>query len=585
MSTNQIEEIKGKVNIVDVIAEHVQLKRAGRNLKGICPFHSEKTPSFMVSPELQIFKCFGCSAGGDVYKFIMEFEKIDFPDALKILADRAGVKLEPLRGFPEVQHKDEIYRANYLIAEFYHYILTSHRIGEKALNYLQRRGVKEESVKLFKLGYAPDSSDVTFRFLTVKRGYKPEVLEKAGVIVKRDGRYFDRFRGRVIFPLNDHFGNVLGFSGRILEQKGDLAKYINSPETAVYKKGKILYGLEITKQEIKKEGFAVVVEGELDAISSYQAGVKNVVAIKGSALTEDQARLLSRFCQSIHLALDSDLAGNEAARRGAEVAQKVNLGVKVILLGDYKDPDEMAKHDPEAWGKTVKEAIGVYDFLIQAVFEKFNSTTAEGKANISRALTPMLAKIEDEIVKAHYVKLVAAKLGVSEEAVLVQSDKHGTKNYSTFNRSLEVEKENHKTRREVFEEYFLALILQSNPKQLVEAESIIQTPLAKRVTSEVLKWIQEKPFNSSVFAAQLPAELVDFFASLLLLDTETLLVSDSINKEIDNTKRELEILGIKEKMEELTKRIRLLETEGKVEESAVLQEELTQATKKLSTFG
>ncbi|MBI2007350.1 MAG: DNA primase [Candidatus Blackburnbacteria bacterium] len=405
---------------MQLISEHVELKRAGRNFKGICPFHSEKTPSFMVSPELQIFKCFGCGAGGDAYRFLMEFEKLEFPEALKILADRVGVKLEPLRGFPEYQEKEEIYKVNHLLCELYHYVLVSHGLGKTAREYLEKRGIGQEAVKAFQVGFAPDSSDFAFRFLTTKKGYSPTLLERAGIAIRREGRFFDRFRARLTFPLRDHLGNTLGFSARILEARGDLAKYINTPDTQVYKKGRVLYGLDITKSYVKEQGFAVLVEGEFDVISSWQVGVKNIVAIKGSALTQDQARLLSRFCQTLHFALDSDLAGDEAARRGVEIAQKEGLEVKVVKLGKFKDPDEAAQKDPSAWQKAVEAAVGVYDFWLESVFRRFDAMSAEGKGRISKSLAPVLAKIEDEIVRAHYIKQTAQRLGVPEEAVFSQ---------------------------------------------------------------------------------------------------------------------------------------------------------------------
>lgn len=575
---DQVEEIKRKVDIVGLIAEHVELKRAGRNFKGLCPFHSEKTPSFMVSPEIQIFKCFGCGTGGDAYRFLMEFEKIEFPEALKILAQRAGVKLEPLRGFPEYQEKEEIYRVNHLLGELYHYILISHGLGKTAREYLGRRGITQEAIKTFQIGFAPDSSDFAFRFLTAKKGYSPALLERAGIAIKKEGRFFDRFRARLMFPLRDHLGNTLGFSARVLEARGDLAKYINTPDTQVYKKGRVLYGLDIIKPDIKKQGFAVLVEGEFDAISSWQAGVKNIVAIKGSALTSDQARLLSRFCQTLHFALDSDPAGDEAARRGVEIAQKEGLEVKVVVMGGFKDPDDAAQKDPAGWQKAVENAVGVYDFWLESVFRRFDPKTAEGKGKISRNLVPVLAKIEDEIVRAHYIKQTAQRLGVPEDAVASQVAKQ--KEPAGWQRKEESAKGPPlaKTRRDVLEGYLLSLVFQTTPKTASQIKPLIKTPTARRVLDEFEAWMAgKKKFSASGFASSLPAELVDFFASLLLLDTEKLVLEDRVGPEIEKTEKALKAMLVRERIEDLTRKIKELEEKGQVRDIKNLETELAKA--------
>lgn len=583
MAIDQIEEIKKKTDIVEIVSAHVDLKKSGSNFKGLCPFHSEKTSSFMVSPELQIFKCFGCGAGGDVYKFLMEFEKIEFPEALKILAEKAGVRLEALKNFPRHQEKEEIYRVNNLLAELYHYLLISHKLGIKALDYLHRRGIEGESIKIFKLGFAPDSPDTAFRFLTLKRGYKPEILEKAGVVVKREGRYFDRFRGRIIFPLRDQFGNALGFSGRVLEPKGDAAKYINGPDTLAYKKGRVLYGLETTKQEIKRTGEAVVVEGEFDVISSWQAGIKNVVGIKGSSLTEDQVRLLSRFCPAISLALDSDFAGSEAARKAAGIAQNLGLEVRVIKTGEFKDPDEMVQKKPEEWRKAVGEAIGVYDFLLGLIFDRFDPGTSEGKSKISKSIAPILAGIEDEIVRAHYIKQAAIRLGVPEEAVLGQVSKEASPQPQFGDKGKQIKQEDKKTRREVLEEYLLALVFQNRPEVVLEIGSVVSSSLGKRLIGEFERFSKENEnFDPSIFASSLPPELVNFFATLVLSDLEELATRGKIDQEIQDTRKALEVLETHNKMNQLAQEIRVFEDQGEAKKVKELEEELTRTGERLN---
>lgn len=583
MAQDQVEEIKRKTDIVELISEYVNLARSGRNFKALCPFHSEKTPSFVVSPELGIFKCFGCGVGGDAYTFLQEYEKIDFPQALKMLADRAGVKLKPLRGFRGYEEKEEIFRANYLASEFYHYLLTSHAVGKKALAYLRGRGITDEAVEVFRLGYAPNRPDVLAQFLE-KKGYKQDFLQKAGLVIRKQGKVFDRFRDRVIFPLHDHLGNVTGFAGRVLENKGEVAKYINSPETAVYKKGRLLYGLHITKQDIKDKGCAVVVEGELDSISSWQAGVRNVVSLKGSVLTEDQTRLLSRFCQEIRLATDADLAGSEAARRGALAAAAAGLAVRVVKLDGFKDPDEAAQKKPSFWQKAVKQAQEIYDFLLDSAFNRYDARTTEGKRKVSRELAPVIGQIEDAIVKADVARKLAVRLGVPEEAVLSQV---GKQEVPVPRKTQEEERpQSKKTRRELLEEYLLSLAFQRDP-QIIEKENIGKLLKGSSTTKLVSLWEKKgkakEEFDPSEFAQELPGELVDLFACLILLELgEEFEDPQLFSREVGKVKREIEILNLREELAKLGEKIKELEAKGKQKELTKLEKEFTQAGERLA---
>ncbi|MBI2267961.1 MAG: DNA primase [Candidatus Blackburnbacteria bacterium] len=584
MAQDQIEEIKNKVDIVELISEFVELKKAGRNYRGLCPFHSEKTPSFMVSSELQIFKCFGCGLGGDCYRFLMEYEKADFPQVLKILADRVGVQLQPLRGFVGFQEKEEIYKVNQQALELYHYLLISHPLGESSRAYLRKRGIKDEAIKQFRLGLAIDRPNALFRFLTEKRKQNPVLLEKAGLVVRRDGEYFDRFRARLIFPLKDHHGNTVGFSGRVLVGEREVAKYINSPDTLVYKKGQMLYGLDVTKQEIKKADFAVVVEGEFDLISPWQVGVKNVVAIKGSALTPEQAGLLSRFCSRVYLALDSDFAGDKAAWRGIDIVQSKGLEVRIVDLNGFKDPDEMAQKDAKGLRQAIEKAQGAYDFFINSTFKKYDSTTTEGKAKISRELSPILVNIEDEIVKATCISQVARRLGVSEQAVLREVEKKiGSRKPGTVN--MEGNENLAKSRRVLLEEGLLSLIFQTNPVLVVEknVKRVIKDPILRRLVElfEGYSVMAEEDVGSlSFFANQLPAELKDVFASLLLREA---LKEDEVDTEleVEDIIKTIQVLEEQGVMEGLTMQIKELEYKGEMERVGELEVELNNSVKRL----
>lgn len=580
MAQDQIEEIKRKIDIAEFIGEYVPLKKAGRNLKGLCPFHTEKTPSFMVSPELQIFKCFGCGLGGDCYKFLMEYEKIDFPQALKVLADRVGVKLQPLRGFTEHQEKEEIYRINHQSTEFYHYLLLKHPIGQPARSYLSKRGTKDDSIETFKLGYAPDRPDALFKFLTQKRGYTPDLLQKSGLAIKKQNIYFDRFRARIMFPLFDHFGNIPGFAGRVIKNEGDIAKYINSPETLVYKKGQTLYGLNIAKQYIKTSNSAVIVEGEFDLISSWQAGVKNIVAIKGSALTAEQSDLISRFCSKIFLALDSDFAGDQASRRGIDTAQKRGLEVKVVSLKPFKDPDEFSQKDPNNWTEAIASAQGIYDFLINSNLEKLDITTTEGKAKASRAISSLLGQIEDEIVKAHLIKQVATRLGVPEESVQKEAIKHT----QTPIKAEDEKSPQPKPRRTIVEERLLSLILQTKPILVkdLSLSTLVKTPNYQRLTEQLKDHLDQYPkFNLSSFVQKLPPELKDLFTNAYLLASFAQSEEEK-SEEIKSLTKELKVITQKEVISQITTQIKQLEETGNNEKVQELELLLTKSTRQLS---
>lgn len=466
MPDSQIEEIKRKVDIVQVIGDRVKLVKGGRNFKGLCPFHSEKTPSFMVSPELQIYKCFGCSKSGDVISFLEEFEGMEFVEALEYLANRAGVKLVRRAGGEEKSEREKYWEINHLAAEFYHYVLTSHKVGAEAGRYLKNRGLTNEAIEVFKLGYAPQSWQETQNFLVKKKGYKVEELEKVGLVIRSDkGSWYDRFRGRIMFPLTDARGRVAGFAGRVLDPEAKEAKYVNTPETEIYHKGELLYGLAVNKGEIKKQEFAVVVEGELDAIASWQAGVKNVVAIKGSAFTPEQIRLLLRYCRQARLALDADTAGQEATRRSIALADELGLGVRVVKISGGKDPDEIARADGAEWKDMVRQAAGAYDFYVRSALSRFDVKTGEGKRSVSQELAPVLAGMTNSVEQAHYMKVVAEALGVSEEAVAAEIEK--AKIRSSGNqviRSSGEEEKSPKTRLEVLEEYWLGCLLRAGAK-------------------------------------------------------------------------------------------------------------------------
>lgn len=565
--SDQVDEVKSKVDIVSIIGERVQLGKAGRNYKALCPFHSEKTPSFMVSPELQIFKCFGCGESGDVFSFLEKFEGMDFPEALKYLADRVGVKLLPREG-GRASEKERLIEINREALRFYQYLLLSHPTGKKALDYLiNERGLKPETIKEFQIGFSPDNPFALKKYLVEKKKFALNEIDRAGVAVVRGRDIIDRFRGRIVFPLFDHRGNAVGFSGRVLPGAPDnLAKYVNTPETAVYHKSGLLYGLNITRQAIKKKGTAIVVEGQIDMISSWQIGIKNVVAIIGSALTDDQVRLISRFAQRLILALDADLAGDVAARRGIAVAFNQGLEIKVARMGNFKDPDEAARKSPDEYKNALIKSVSVWDFLIDMVFDKYDASSGEGKAKVSREIIPILKSIEDSIVLEHYTNLVAKRLGVSVDSVAEQMGRE--KETFLEGKAAGIESlppKEEKGRRQLLEERLLTLAFQSNPEILLEKDiaQLLTTPLAKRTVEEYVKFVKTgNSFSPSSFSHFLSPELFSGFGEMVLKDMEGLVEDeDAIRREIGLVKHELEILDTRYKLEKVSSKIHQFEEE------------------------
>jgi DNA primase len=585
---DQVEEIKTKTDIVAVVGERIQLKKAGSNYKANCPFHGEKTPSFMVSPELQIFKCFGCQKSGDVFTFLMEYEGMEFYEALKFLAEKAGVKLKVVESSQKSLNQ-RLMEVNSYVSVFYHYCLTKHPSGKEALNYFtQERGLTLNTIETFQLGFSPDHPLALRKYVVDRKKVSEKELSAVGVTYNRGSGSFDRFRGRVIFPLFDHRGNIVGFAGRVLpgEKNKDLAKYINTPETPIYHKSKILYGLEQTRSEIKRMGFVVVVEGEIDLMSSWQAGIKNIVAIKGSALTDEQVKLLSRFCKTIVLALDADFAGNEAARRGIVIAEKEGLNVKVAKIVGYKDPDDVARHEPEKLRKFIDEAVGAWDFIIDSVFTKFSGDTGEEKSKISKELVPIVASMTDKIVQAHFADLIARRLNVPVEAVMeeVKNAARITLPSAKVSTSLS---EEIKTRAEILEERLLSIAFRLDPFCLKEKEysNLIKTSFAKKMVEEISKIPNSKNFKISEFSTHLPKELQERFSDLILKEVEGLefekTSEEDLQKELELVVKSLTVLEIKDELARLTSEMQKFETSNEKDKLKEAEESYTKLSRKL----
>lgn len=586
-----IDLIKQKIDIVSFISEYIPLKKTGANFKGVCPFHTEKTPSFIVSPERQIWHCFGgCQIGGDIFKFLMKIENIEFPEALKILAKKAGVKLtQGIQTSKNQELKERIYAANHLASEFYNFLLTKHPIGKSARDYLTNRKISDNSINLFSIGYAPNSWDSLTKFLT-KKGFSEQELIAAGLASKSSiGNLFDRFRGRLMFTLKDHRGNIVAFAGRLLDNNAKEAKYINTSETPVYTKGDTLYALETTKEEIKKNGFAVVVEGEIDCIQSYQAGVRNVVAIKGSAFTQSQVNLLKRYTENVYLSLDSDFAGDAAAHRGIEIADTAGLNIKVVTFTEGKDPDELIKKNPTLWHTAVKNAVNFYDYIIDSAVKKYNPTDANDSKKIVSEVAKFIAPIENLVVKNHYLKKLSQILDISTSDLNTQLNKEIKINkFNTSPTALTSPTntigEPPRSRNLLLEEYILSLLLQSpHPSDylLLTSTRLKSADFENKNLGKIYELLldfQEK-FDINSFAKIIPPELIDIFNRLYLQENNLDFDNDSqILSEIQKTVWELKELALREKLKKISHELKINP------DNSVLESDFAETTIALQTL-
>ncbi|MBC7251423.1 MAG: DNA primase [Anaerolineae bacterium] len=436
-----IDEIKARVNIVDLISEYVSLRKSGRNYVALCPFHTEKTPSFVVFPETQTWHCFGaCATGGDIFTFIQKRENMDFPEALRLLAQRAGVVLEPPseEKSAEEELKQRLLEINAAAARYFHDLLLSSDQAEIARSYLTRRGINAETIERFQLGYALDAWQALSDHLRM-RGYRQEDLLTAGLVIEREdgsGTY-DRFRGRLMIPIRDVRGRVIGFGARTLDAEG-VPKYINSPQTPLFNKSATLFGLDMAKGAIRAQGLAVIVEGYMDVLQAHQAGIANVVASMGTALTEEQLRLLKRMTKNFALALDADAAGDQATLRGLAVARetldreivpvptprglvryesRLDANISIITLPPGMDPDDVIRESPERWAELVDQALPIVDYYFQVVTADLDLTTAKGKAEARRRLMEVIREIGDRVEQTHYVQKLARLIRVDEKVL------------------------------------------------------------------------------------------------------------------------------------------------------------------------
>lgn len=414
MST--VDDIKSRIDIVEYVSQYVQLKKAGYNYKGLCPFHKEKSPSFMVSPDKGIAYCFGCRKGGDVFAFAMEIEHVDFVDALRSLAKRTGVTLEDYKS-EDVDKKQRLYRMQEVAQVFYEEKLAAPEASE-ARAYVEKRGMGAEDVKAFGIGYAPDSYDALLRRLRDK-GFTEAEIRESGLVTLKEGSsdVYDKFRDRITFPLRNADGDIVGFAGRAM-QDDQQPKYLNSPETALYHKGDILYNFSQAKNAIREKECAIIVEGYMDAIACHQAGITNVVAVCGTAMTERQAKLLRRHCPTAVFCFDNDSAGLSASARNAVPVLREGLIAKSINLGGHKDPDAFYRADPEAFRSAVNAPADLIETLIGKFEKHYNLQVPEGRRAYLAEIAPLIQSLPLTSEQESYARKIATLFGNTVESIL-----------------------------------------------------------------------------------------------------------------------------------------------------------------------
>jgi DNA primase len=417
----KIDEIRNSTDIVDLIGSFVGLKKRGKNYVGLCPFHVEKTPSFNVSPERQMYHCFGCGVGGNVFTFMMEYEKVSFVEAVRTLAEKAGISLP--QGTPEqdqiASEQEELYQVCREAGRFFYQSLTETPEGKFALEYFRQRGFSDETIRTFGLGYSPNSWDAFLKY-AVERKFTPTVVEKAGLARHReDGTYYDYFRGRAMFPIFSAAGRVIGFGARKLREDDTLGKYLNSPETLIYNKSRVLYGISQAREELREKDSAVLVEGYADLITVFQAGIRNVVASSGTALTREQIQLIGRYTKNVVLVYDGDPAGTKAGVRGVDVILENDLDVRVVVLPEGEDPDSyVRKKGGDAFRSLVEGAVSFVEFIAGLhIQDASKPETPEAQTRLVRGIVQSIAKIRDELKRNFYLKQVAERYRLYESTL------------------------------------------------------------------------------------------------------------------------------------------------------------------------
>ncbi|MFH1365889.1 MAG: DNA primase [Patescibacteria group bacterium] len=496
-----VDKIKERLSIEEVVSSYIKLEKAGANLKARCPFHNEKTPSFFISPDRGTYYCFGCGASGDIFSFVEEFEGLDFKGALKLLANRAGVILEPYNkeAKEDKGEKEKLYEVMEEASLFFEKNLTKNK---EVLEYLKKRGLEDKTIKDFRIGFIPIEWHLLYSHL-LEKGFSELVIEKAGLVKKTEKGVYDRFRGRIIFPIADSSGRIIAFSGRIFKDDGKSAKYLNSPDTPIFKKSSVLYGLDKAKQFIKKNNFSIMVEGQLDLILSHQAGFRNTVATSGTALVDkdrgenniiNNLGIINRLSQNIIFIFDADKAGLAASIRATPIALALfsDMNVKATEIPEGMDPaDLISQKGPDAWRKVIRNSKHIIEFLLDKVLAEKNNDVLKTKLEINNKIVPLLSLISNPVKKSHFISLLSNKSRISENDIRERLKKEQEQKYKKeeVKENKEVLKITH--RKDYIKRRLLGIILwqKSLKEKVIDFEKILGdlSEILKTTPSQLLE--------------------------------------------------------------------------------------------------
>jgi len=593
---NNVEEIKSRLNIVDIVGEYVRLTKAGSHWKGICPFHHEKSPSFMVNEEKQIFHCFGCTKGGDVFSFVQEIESMEFREVLKILAEKAGVTLEEYKGGKQApDNKKRIIEALELATKFYETQLWKGVGKDNILGYLHARGISDESVHNFRLGYAPTGWDNISKFL-IERGFSLDEIEKTGLLVKKEngaGAY-DRFRDRIMFPIMDIMGSVIGYSARV-SPGGDesQAKYVNTPETIVYHKGKALYGLSHAKNDIKKKNYVLLVEGNMDVIASVQAGISNTVAVSGTALTGDQITMLKRYTENIAMLFDMDSAGQQAVQKSADLCLQKGVNVKIVTLTDGKDAADVVAKDPALLLEAVKKSVLAMEYFFAEALNKYDKKTADGKLHIAKEVLAHVTNIESQIEKAHWIKKIAHEVDVEEKVIndVLKTINAGSNNQPQEQPILTEHVSSFQKRSDIIRDSLAGLVMSNAKiwKETFETQSEQQWLKNDSLLQFILKSGPQSEFLFDKFLANIEDGHAIEKLRKIYFDTKYLFTQEGVVEYSEDESRSLVASYIaqyvkelqKERLHDIIKQIEIAEQKGDKETLAKQMREFTKLSQEM----
>jgi len=548
MADSPVELIKEKIDIVDFISSYINLSRAGKNWKGLCPFHKEKTPSFMVSPERQTWHCFGCNLGGDIFTFLMKYENLEFGEALRVLAEKAGVELKKVSP-QEYKYIGLLYELNELAKKFF---ISELENNKKAFEYILSRGLKPETISEFEIGFAPDLNDGLSIHL-INSGYSPDDIIRAGLAIKNEkGRIFDRFRGRIMFPIHNHLGKVVGFTGRILPEfeKEDVGKYINSPETPIFKKSKILYGFWKSKNFIREKNSAFLVEGQMDFLASWQAGIKNTVASSGTALTEDHLSALRKLTDKLIITFDNDKAGQEAGEKAIDMALKFDFDVKIVMFQDFKDPAEAALAGEKNLLNAIEKAMPAPEFYFQKYLKQEESNWSKDKLKNIQTVLQKLLNIESPVERNFWIKKLSEITSIDEK-VLIEEAQKLIKKVKIVSR-VDSKENNNQIYSKKFnrwellsQEFIIALLGKESLNPEIEEKKYLE-PTYQKIFELLSKGVKKSEDPS-----------LDEIINLIMLKSGDYLILN-----LEEIKKELKKEYLKEKKIELTKKIREAEKQN-----------------------